>query len=75
MILKDEELKCYFINRPDSPYFESNIFQNILSFIQTRTNKARLKQTNRLFTLVVNDMKNMAQVAQFLKGMHESVVA
>jgi Transcription-repair coupling factor (superfamily II helicase) len=57
MLLKDEELKCFFINRPDSPYFESPVFHNILSFIQTRTNKARLKQSGRLFTLIVRDMK------------------
>lgn len=74
MIVKDEDLKCYFVNRPDSPYFESPVFQNILSFIQTKTNKARLKQTNRLFTLVVTDMKDMQKVAEFLKGMHEQVV-
>jgi transcription-repair coupling factor (superfamily II helicase) len=74
MILKDEELRCYFINRPDSPYFESAIFQNILSFIQTRTNKARLRQTGKMFTLVVQDMKDMERVALFLKGMHESVI-
>jgi len=74
MLLKDEELKCFFINRPDSPYFESPVFHNILSFIQTRTNKARLKQSGRLFTLIVRDMKNMAAVEQFLKMMHESVL-
>jgi transcription-repair coupling factor (superfamily II helicase) len=44
MLLKDETLKCYFINKPDSPYFESEIFRQILHFIQTQTNKARLRQ-------------------------------
>ena len=27
MSLKDNTLRCYFINRPDSPYFESDTFQ------------------------------------------------
>ena len=27
MSLKDNTLRCYFINRPDSPYFESAAFQ------------------------------------------------
>ena len=26
MMLKDEVLRCYFINKPDSPYFESDVF-------------------------------------------------
>ena len=75
MILKDEELKCYFINRPDSPYFESETFHNILSYIQTRTNKARLKQVGKMFMLVVDDVKNMEQVVTFLRRMHSEVVS
>ncbi|MBD0366121.1 MAG: transcription-repair coupling factor, partial [Flavisolibacter sp.] len=43
LLLKNESLKCYFINRPDSPYFESTLFKNILDYLQTRTNKARLR--------------------------------
>jgi transcription-repair coupling factor (superfamily II helicase) len=27
LILKDDTLRCYFINRPDSPYFESETFK------------------------------------------------
>src|SRR5688572_4667666 len=70
MILKDEILRCYFINRPDSPYFESQTFQQILSFIQTGTNKAKLKQSGRLFSMIVNDVKSMAEMHRFLASMH-----
>lgn len=71
MSLKDETLRCFFINRPDSPYFESDLFQKIIQFLQTGTNKAKLKQTGRLFLLIVNEVKNMEAVHQFLKKMHE----
>jgi transcription-repair coupling factor (superfamily II helicase) len=74
MSLKDNTLRCFFINRPDSPYFESDTFKKILDFLQTGTNKAKLKQTGRLFLLVVTDVKNMEEVYRFLKGMHEGVV-
>jgi len=71
MSLKDETLRCYFINRPDSPYFESQTFQQILSFIQTGTNKAKLKQSGRLFSMIVNDMKSMEEIHKFLATMHK----
>lgn len=71
MSLKDETLRCFFINRPDSPYFESDLFRKIIQFLQTGTNKAKLKQTGRLFLLIVNEVKNMESVYQFLKKMHE----
>ena len=73
MSLKDETLRCYFINRPDSPYFESQTFQQILSFIQTGTNKAKLKQSGKLFIMIVNEMKSMEEMHKFLSSMHKFV--
>jgi len=70
MSLKDEVLRCYFINRPDSPYFESQTFQQILSFIQTGTNKAKLKQSGRLFIMIVNEVRSMEEMHRFLASMH-----
>jgi transcription-repair coupling factor (superfamily II helicase) len=73
MSLKDQTLRCFFINRPDSPYFESATFQKILSFLQIGTNKAKLKQTGRLFLLVVENIKFMTDMHRFLKQMNEFV--
>ena len=74
MILKNKSLKCYFINRPDSPYFESDIFNGILQYLQTGTNKARLKQVGKLFMIVVEPSKDMQDVYSFLKRMCDDVV-
>ncbi|HCL06862.1 MAG TPA: transcription-repair coupling factor [Chitinophagaceae bacterium] len=74
MTLKQETLRCYFINRPDSPYFESVLFKNVLAYLQTGTNKARLKQAGKNFLLVVDDIKDMDAMLRFLDGMHKGVV-
>lgn len=74
MLLKDQTLRCYFINKPDSPYFESEIFHSILQYIQTQTNKARLKQTGKLFLLVIDDIRNMQQMLKVLQRMKEAVI-
>ena len=74
MSLKSEVLRCYFINKPDSPYFESELFKNVLSFLQTGTNKAKLKQAGKNFLLVVEPMKDMKAMLRFLTQMHQSVV-
>ena len=71
MILKDEVLKCYFVNKPDSPYFESDVFHKILAFIQTQTNKAKLKQVGKMFMLLIHDIKSMQQILQLLERMKE----
>jgi transcription-repair coupling factor (superfamily II helicase) len=75
MILKENTLKCFFVANPDSPYFNSKTFQKILNFIQTKTNKARLKQVGRNGILIVKDLFNMAELHDFLKKMHKASVA
>ncbi|MDB5229265.1 MAG: mfd [Chitinophagaceae bacterium] len=74
MSLKDQTLRCYFINKPDSPYFESGLFRDILSYLQTGTNKARLKQAGKNFLLIAGDIKTMDEMQRFLKHMHQAVV-
>jgi transcription-repair coupling factor (superfamily II helicase) len=75
MILKNDALKCYFVNRPDSPYFESETFNAILQYLQTGTNKARLKQVGKLFMIVVEPVKDMQDVFGFLQRMHAEVIS
>lgn len=70
MSLKENTLRCFFINRPDSPYFESETFRKIMLFLQTETNKGRLKQTGKLFLLVATEMNDMGTLHRFLAAMH-----
>jgi transcription-repair coupling factor (superfamily II helicase) len=72
MSLKDDILKCFFINRPDSPYFESEIFNRILSFLQAGTNKAKLKQVGKLFLLVAEPVKTIEEMFSFLDQLHKA---
>ncbi len=74
MTLKEDTLRCYFINRPDSPYFESMLFKQVLIFLQKGTNKARLKQTGRMFLMIVDDVKDMGSMHHFLEQMHKEVI-
>ncbi|RYD56861.1 MAG: transcription-repair coupling factor [Sphingobacteriales bacterium] len=72
LILKNEQLRLYFVSNPDSPYFESDTFNHIMSYIQTRTKNAKLKQVGKNFMLLVDRMKNMSDVHWFLDGIATS---
>jgi transcription-repair coupling factor (superfamily II helicase) len=72
--LKNETMRCYFVNKNDSPYFESDVFKNILSYLQKGTNKGRLKQVVKNFLLVVDDIKSMANMHHFLESMHKEAM-
>jgi transcription-repair coupling factor (superfamily II helicase) len=43
MSLKDETMRCYFINRNDSPYFESDIFKNTLQYLANRHQQSKIE--------------------------------
>jgi transcription-repair coupling factor (superfamily II helicase) len=73
LALKNQTLRCYFVNNPDSPYFESPVFNGMLTFLQTQSNKARLKQTGRNFLLIVEDVESMGKLLAFLERMHTSI--
>lgn len=73
MTLKDKTLRCYFINKNDSPYFESNAFKNILQFLQTATIRARIKQVGKNFFIVADNMSSMKQVELFLERMVDNL--
>jgi transcription-repair coupling factor (superfamily II helicase) len=71
MSLKANVLRCHFINRPDSPYFESDLFNRVIRYLQTGTNKGRLKQTGRLFLLIAEPVSSMEELYRFLAGLHK----
>ena len=74
MTLKEATLRCYFINRPDSPYFESDLFKSLLAFTQTSMNNAHFKQVGKLFVLVIKDVPTMEDCHRVLQKMYSGVV-
>ena len=74
LICKDKGVRLYFINRPDSNYFESEIFRDLLDYIQKQTRQARLKQNGKLFLLLVSDMGSIKIVLEFMQRMHRAVI-
>ncbi|HSN61256.1 MAG TPA: TRCF domain-containing protein, partial [Ferruginibacter sp.] len=73
MFLKNDTLKCFFVGNPDSPYFQSNTFTGVLQFLQTGTNKGKLKQVGKNGILVVEGIKTMSELFQFISRMHQSI--
>ena len=49
------------------PFFQNETFNKVLLFLQTDTNKAKLKQVGKNGILVVEDVKTMARMFAFLK--------
>ncbi len=68
LILKNKQARLYFINNPDSPYFESNTFNQLMQYIQVGVNNAKLKNIGTVFILILERIESMDDVEFFLKG-------
>ena len=80
IIIKNKMMKCYFIHNPDSPFFESELFGNILAYIQSHPASCSLKQTKKNLSLTfkgINGMKaatsHLNQILHF--ATEESIVS
>jgi len=73
MTLKEGTMRCFFVNRPDSPYFESETFKNLLTFTNTSMHNANFKQVGKTFILVIRDIKGMEACCRTLTKMHNGI--
>ena len=73
MTLKEKTMRCFFINRPDSPYFESDTFKNLLAFTNTSMNNAHFKQIGKTFILIIKDIKGMEACYSTLYKMYTGI--
>lgn len=71
MFLKNDTLKCFFVSNPDSPYFQSEIFNGILQFLQKSTNQAKLKQVGKNGILIVERIRSMNDLYDFISRMRK----
>jgi len=73
LFLKNDVLKCFFVGNPESPYFQSETFNQILLFVQKSTNLAKLKQVGKHGILEVQRMASMQDLFDFLDRMYRFV--
>ncbi|MCC7245491.1 MAG: transcription-repair coupling factor [Saprospiraceae bacterium] len=71
LILKGGKLRCYFLSDPQSSFFETAHFQNIMAFIQKhgRVMGISLKQTNKELILVRDGVYRLSEVQKLLSDM------
>jgi transcription-repair coupling factor (superfamily II helicase) len=67
IVLKNQILVCYFISSRKSPYYESEIFSTVLSFVQTNPGLFRMKENKDKLTLTIKNIKSISEAVNFLK--------
>jgi len=61
-MLKNRQLKLYFVSNPESPYFQSPIFDFILEATQTSIKNVRLKHIGTNMMMIVDAIKSIDEI-------------
>lgn len=77
LILKNNKLRCYFVENPQSLFYETALFNNFLQFVATQGHKhgLRFKKTNRYFMLVKDGVRSLREAHQILETVEERISA
>jgi len=51
IILKEQKMICNFISDPESPFYRSPVFREIVEYVRKGTNKSHMQQKNNKLTL------------------------
>lgn len=66
LVLKGGKMICYFISNPESEYYQSEIFNRILHYIQKHQHRCKMKETNNKLTLTFHLMADTSEALQVL---------
>ena len=73
--LKKRKLRCYFISNPQSSFFETEIFNNLIKFISTKGNEhgLSLKQSNKFLIMIKDEVNNLKACRKVLENLLEDL--
>jgi transcription-repair coupling factor (superfamily II helicase) len=76
IILKNGKLRCYFVENPQSPYYESPTFQKIFQFIAMEGHKHGLsvKKSPRHLILVKDGIRSLGKARQVLQEIEKGIL-
>lgn len=71
--LKKGVLRGYFITNQQSPYFESPMFRQVLSFVQANMRRTNLKEVKNTLRLSIDGVRDIDEAIELLNGILEPV--
>ena len=73
LVLKNHSMKCHFVSQEKQTYFQSDVFGEILQYVQKNPKKCRLKEQKDRLILIFEEVKSIRQGKKILAEMEESV--
>jgi transcription-repair coupling factor (superfamily II helicase) len=68
LTIKKEVMKGYLPSGNNDAYFQSEIFGNILKYVQQHSRRSRLKEAKDKLIVIVEDIRNIADAREVFEG-------
>ena len=75
VILKNRKLRCYFIEDPQSRFYETELFNQLLRFVATKGAQygLQMKKSNKHIIIVRDNVKTLKQARMVLDKLKEGI--
>ncbi|MEO1626029.1 MAG: hypothetical protein AAFV25_12800, partial [Bacteroidota bacterium] len=76
LTLKNRKLRCYFVSNPQSPFFETDVFNNIVRYVAMNGESESLsfKKSVKYFILIREGVRNLRDAHEVLVRMQADVL-
>jgi len=75
LFLKNERLSGFFVANQESPYYSSEVFSTVITYVQQHPSQCRLKERNNKLSLIFSNVKNVSQAIKTLRPLREKIVS
>ena len=69
ILLKQSKMHLYFVTNPDSPYYQSEAFDHVLSFVGTNPRRCNFREQKGRRSLTISHVATVEQAVQLLSSM------
>ena len=69
VVLKKDKMICYFVSNPESPFFQSEIFRDILRYVQQNPSSCSMVEKNDKLSLRFASIKDVPMALETIQSM------
>jgi transcription-repair coupling factor (superfamily II helicase) len=66
ILLKNQRFIGYFVSNPQSHFYQSEIFSNVLKYVQKNSHKVRLKEDKQKLSLTIKNISTVLEANEIL---------
>ena len=66
ILLKQGRMTLYFVSQPDSPYYQSDVFDSILTFVAQNPRRCQFREQNGKRSMVIADIPTVKDAVALL---------